>query len=285
MSIHERIKAIRIASGLSQEGFATSIEMKRSNYAQIELGKQYPTLEVIKTIVRIYNKSYEWLIDDDYTGDENGKVNSKVNGKATENLPYNGDQTDQYLPRIITVNESNEDVIAIVSTKAAAGYLNGYADEEYIQDLPTIAAPGFRGALHRCFEVKGNSMPPNHDGSLAVGRFVEKIEDIRNRRVYIVVSKNDGIVLKRVINDANERILVLISDNPNKRDYPNYTISHNEIVELWEWRGALIRSIPDPSDFYNRMNDMEATITIMSEAVRRLEGKDDLKVKVIRSNS
>lgn len=63
MSIHTRIKKIRIESGLNQEDFAASIGLKRGNYAQIELGKQLPTIETVSRIVRIYNKTYEWVLE------------------------------------------------------------------------------------------------------------------------------------------------------------------------------------------------------------------------------
>ena len=35
----------------------------------------------------------------------------------------------------IVVNDENEDIIEVVPVKASAGYLNGYADPEYIEQL------------------------------------------------------------------------------------------------------------------------------------------------------
>jgi hypothetical protein len=203
----------------------------------------------------------------------NGNLKGNPNGNLSEKTGVFREADVDYLPRLVTVDAAGDDAISIVNTKAAAGYLNGYGDPEYLQILPTISAPGFRGALHRCFEVKGNSMPPNHDGSLAICRYVERLADIRNRYVYVIVSRNDGIVLKRVINIPDEHKLILISDNPNKREFPNYSIDYNDIIEIWLWRGAVIRSIPDPSDFYNRMNEMEARMTLMDEYMQQMRGK------------
>lgn len=176
-----------------------------------------------------------------------------------------------YVPRVVTVNSSDEDAISIVPHKVAAGYLNGYADPEFIENLPTIAAPGYRGGLHRAFEIRGNSMPPLHSGSISIGRFEESITGIRNRRVYIIVTKNEGIVLKRVINDPEQNRLILISDNPNKREFGNYTVDYEDILEIWYWRGALIRELPDPSDLYNRMNEFEVRITQLEENAKRIQ--------------
>ncbi len=79
-----------------------------------------------------------------------------------------------YHIQIITVNQNNQDAITIVPHKVAAGYLNGYADPEFIESLPTISAPGYSGGVHRGFEIRGNSMPPLHPGSYSIGRYVQR---------------------------------------------------------------------------------------------------------------
>jgi hypothetical protein len=41
----------------------------------------------------------------------------------------------------ITVNEDNQDLIEIIPAKATAGYLSGYDDPEYIEQLQKIKLP------------------------------------------------------------------------------------------------------------------------------------------------
>ncbi|WP_295675701.1 helix-turn-helix domain-containing protein [uncultured Mucilaginibacter sp.] len=276
MSIHERIKGIRVTAGLSQEGFAESIGLRRGNYAQIELGNQLPTLETIKIIARNYNKSYGWLIDGD-TAVSDAHLNAHLNAHLTEK---NGTKTAIQAPTIITLDRDEKAIITVVGTRVAAGYLNGYGDPEFIEKLQTISAPGFTGALHRGFEIKGHSMPPIHPGAISIGRYVEKLSDIANRRVYIIVTRTDGIVIKRVINRPDEGKLILISDNPNKREYPNYTVDYEDIIELWYWRAAFIRELPDPSALYDRMNDLEAELTLIKQSVNQIQGKGGSQIKL-----
>ncbi|HXS35245.1 MAG TPA: helix-turn-helix transcriptional regulator [Flavipsychrobacter sp.] len=57
-----RIKSLRTDKGFSQEQFAETIHLSRSNYSQIELGNQFPTYEVLLKISRYYGKSYEWIL-------------------------------------------------------------------------------------------------------------------------------------------------------------------------------------------------------------------------------
>ena len=42
---------------------------------------------------------------------------------------------------------------------------------------------------------------PVKDGSFIVAKFVEDIRDVKNGRTYIVLTKEDGLVYKRVYNN------------------------------------------------------------------------------------
>ncbi len=221
-------------------------------------------------------------------GDEKGNLKGNPSGnlisktqKKYEGTPEVSYFTEPHAPMVVTVNQNNEDVISLVATKAAAGYLNGYADPEFIETLPTIALPGLKGGIHRAFEVKGASMlPTHHPGSISIGRYVESFDDIRDRRVYIVVTRDEGVVLKRVLNRVREEgKLILISDNENKREYPNYPVNASDIMEMWYWRGSIIRESPEPGNMYNRLNDMQAELALMRAEVNQIKGKDMLRLK------
>jgi len=171
------------------------------------------------------------------------------------------------VPAVVAIDRATkEEAVTLVPVKAAAGYLNGYADPEFIEKLPTIDIPGLSGQTHRAFEVRGQSMPTQHSGSIAIGRWVESLDQIKDRRVYILLTKFDGIVLKRVLNRLNtDGKLILMSDNDNKREYPNYPVSPEDILEVWYWRGGIIREIPEPGSTYTRINDLEGRLTLLEQ--------------------
>ena len=52
----------------------------------------------------------------------------------------------------ITVDKQDRENIELVPQKAAAGYLNGYADPEYLEDLPKFQIPTLNGTgtYRRC---------------------------------------------------------------------------------------------------------------------------------------
>ena len=123
-------------------------------------------------------------------------------------------------------------VIHFVPVKAAAGYLAGYADAEFIDELNTFTLPMLAGGNYRAFEIVGDSMLPTPSGSIIVGEKVENIDDVKNSNTYVIVSKSDGIVYKRI--EKNNRVknkLTLISDNPA---YQPYNMNEDDVLEMWQ---------------------------------------------------
>ena len=122
--------------------------------------------------------------------------------------------------------------IQFVPVKAAAGYLAGYADPEFIDELNTFTLPMLAPGQYRAFEIVGDSMLPTPSGSVIVGEKVEAIEELKANNTYIVVSKGEGIVYKRVMkNNRLKNKLTLVSDNPI---YEPYNVSTEDVIELWK---------------------------------------------------
>lgn len=122
--------------------------------------------------------------------------------------------------------------IQFVPVKAAAGYLAGYADPDFIDELNTFTLPMLSGGSYRAFEIIGDSMLPTQSGSVIVGEKVESIDDVKTSNTYVVVSRNEGIVYKRVMkNNRSKSKVTLVSDNPL---YEPYQVNADEIVELWQ---------------------------------------------------
>ena len=61
---------------------------------------------------------------------------------------------------------------------------------------------------------------------------VEDLDEVKNNLTYIVVSKNEGIVYKRVLkSNRSKNKLTLVSDNPA---YKPYTINTEDVMEVWQ---------------------------------------------------
>jgi hypothetical protein len=88
------------------------------------------------------------------------------------------------------------------------------------------------GGNYRAFEIIGDSMLPTPSGSVIVGEKIDNIEDVKSNLTYIVVSRNEGIVFKRILKTSRSKAkLTLVSDNPA---YQPYIVNTDEILELWQ---------------------------------------------------
>jgi len=174
------------------------------------------------------------------------------------------------LPQVIAVNQDDEENVVYVPVKARAGYLDGYGDPEYIETLPAFNMPQLNNGTYRCFEVQGNSMVRTFfDGDLVFGKYVEDLRDIKDGRVYVIVSKNDGIVLKRVINRIEERNKLILKSDNKDGNYPTYTIDDEDIVEVWYVSMFASKQMPEPIDIYDRLHELESKIVELDGIIQQ----------------
>jgi len=176
-------------------------------------------------------------------------------------------------PQYITVDSEGEENILHVSARAAAGYLRGYADPVYLGKLPSFRLPGLTDATYRSFTVDGDSMYPTlKNGQMVIGRWVEKMDYIREDRVHILVTKSDGIVIKRLLNRIEQyNKIIAKSDATNDRGlYKNIDIDPEDILEIWYavFHGGF--DFQSPADMWKRVNNHDADITMLQNTVAQL---------------
>jgi transcriptional regulator with XRE-family HTH domain len=207
------LKYLRKLRGWTQEEFAQKLDIKRSLIGAYEEERADPRLDVLEIIADMFKLSLDELLLKDLSSVES---------------------TGSYLQKrrmLKTSLAADRNLIHFVPVKAAAGYLTSYADTEFIDELNTFTLPMLSGGHYRAFEIIGDSMLPTPSGSIIVGEKVESIDDVKNGMAYIVVSKNEGIVYKRIQkNSKNKSKITLESDNPS---FQPYQINTADIVELW----------------------------------------------------
>ncbi|WP_346236116.1 S24 family peptidase [Niabella insulamsoli] len=180
-----------------------------------------------------------------------------------------------FKPVMVTVDHQGRENIVMVPVKARAGYLNGYGDPEFIQSLPAYRLPGLHNGVFRMFEVQGLSMYQTlYDKDIVIGSFVEQARDIRDDRVHILVTKDHGIVIKRVLNRvSNDGVLILKSDNYKDRHlYPPIVLHPEDILEVWYCKMRLTPQFGTP-DLYTRLVDLEGRLTLLENSAPKPEVK------------
>jgi phage repressor protein C with HTH and peptisase S24 domain len=167
----------------------------------------------------------------------------------------------------ISVDKDENENIEMVPMKASAGYLNGYADPEYVAQLPKFYLPMFKNGTFRAFEIKGDSMLPLASGSIIIGEYLENWGDIKSGDTYVVVSKNDGVVYKRVMGKfKDQKKLKLVSDNPV---YEPYEINGEDVLEIWKAKGYISTELPQPAP-EPTMESLTAMMAQMQRSISKL---------------
>ncbi|QEM13443.1 helix-turn-helix transcriptional regulator [Mucilaginibacter rubeus] len=191
--------------------------------------------------------------------------------KLAKSDPPTDPPTTFLTPRIISVNNDKEENILYVPVRAAAGYLKGFSDPDFMETLPAFNLPGLNKRTYRAFQLDGDSMYPTlEDKEIIIGEWVEKIEDIREDHVHVLVTKNRGVIVKRLLNRVKERGYILAKSDAmdNRNQYQPYEVYPDEIQEIWYGVSHINFKFKHPTDMYKRVNNLEAD---MAEIMRILK--------------
>jgi transcriptional regulator with XRE-family HTH domain len=231
----ENIRRLRKDKGITQTEFAVQIGVKRAVIGAYEEGRAEPKLQTLQIMSRFFKLSIDALLND-MIGE--GKVlQADISGSNLRILP-------------VTLNASTDtETIPLVPIKASAGYAAGYGDVDFIGNLPQFQMPFAelqQNRTCRMFQIKGDSMLPVPPGAYILAEYVQDWSSIKDQTCCIVITRDEGVVYKRVINRfAESRELELVSDN---KDYDAYTLPAEQIVELWKAKAYTTFVLPGPAE-------------------------------------
>lgn len=289
----QNVQILRKANGLKQVDI---LDFNRSTWSNYETGTSTPTVDDLIKIAKFFGVSVGELIETDMS--KNVLLMSKAGGlkkivKSPPNSPSISPPKDKKhqksdtlslveeppgnyhrIPQVITVDSQGNENVIMVPVKARAGYLNGYADPKFISKMPAYRLPGLNNGTFRLFEVDGSSMYPTlSGGDLVIGQNVEQLGLVRDDRVHVIVTKEDGVVVKRVLNRINkDGKLILKSDNYKDRDmYPPIVCNPEDVIEIWYAIGFISRQLRPPEEMYKRLIDLEGRFTLLEASWKKTQ--------------
>ncbi len=239
MYFTSNIKFLRKRRGRTQDDVASALQMKRSTLSGYENGVSQPGIEALVAFSGYYNISLDTMLKIDLTRFSESQMGELERGY------------DAYIKgsnlRVLatTVAPDNRENIELVSEKAKAGYTTGYADPEFIGDLPLFNLPFLsHDRKYRTFQLRGDSMLPIPDKSWVTGEFLQDWHEIKSGQGYIILTTDEGIVFKVVENNIEKGgRLVLYSLNPL---YEPFEVQINDIREIWKFVHYISDELPDP---------------------------------------
>lgn len=240
MYFTNNIKLLRKRRGRTQDEIAIALNMKRSTLSGYENGIAQPSLEVLIAFSKFYKIAIDTLVTIDL---------SKLSEFQFSELERGNDvfiKGSNLRVLATTISKENEDNIELVPEKAKAGYATGFADPEFIKELPTFQLPFLsKNKKYRTFQLKGDSMLPIPDGSWVTSEFVQDWNTLLTGYGYIIFTVDEGIVFKIVENlIEKEGKLRLYSLNPI---YEPFDVALSEIKEVWKFVNYISSELPEPA--------------------------------------
>lgn len=215
----QNIKYLRRKRKLSQQELAGQLNVARTTLGDYERGHTEPNIELLISMSQLFDVKIDDMLKTDLSHRELELIRNK-----------------DFRVLAISVDSSDRSNIELVDTKAEAGYLESFQNPEYISDLPKLHFPNIPQGTFRGFEVNGDSMLPMEPGNILVCEYVEHLNYIKNDKTYVIISKDLGVVYKRVTNLTDQHQLLLSSDNDV---YAPYSIDYNDIAEIWQYYAHL----------------------------------------------
>lgn len=224
MYLSQNIRYLRKQLGFTQADLAERLGLKRPVIGAYEEGRAEPRLQTLQMMAGFFGYSIDQLLNIDLS---TGVSSADASGKALRVLPIAIDANTQ------------EERITLVPVKAAAGYLNGFGDLDYVASLPNFSMPFPElpaDRTYRVFQIRGESMLPIPPKAYVICEYMQDWTNLKTDQRYVFLTKDDGIVFKRVRILPEKRQYEMISDNA---DFKPYTIKQSQVLEVWKARGVM----------------------------------------------
>ncbi|HEX5551917.1 MAG TPA: LexA family transcriptional regulator [Chitinophagaceae bacterium] len=245
--INKNLKYLRKLRRWTQEEMAAKLGIKRSLLGAYEEERAGPRTEVLKRLSDLFHVSMDELLRTDMSKNEG-----------------------TYLERRRLLRNEPRQVIEFVPIRAAAGYMAGYNDMEFMEELNTFTLPMLGSGHFRAFEINGDSMLPITSGSVIVGHKIEGWDDIKHNQSYVLLTREQGIVFKRILkNNRNKNKLTLQSDNPQ---FESYHVLLEDVLELWQ-TDAVISKLDqhqrmNVNHLADMVNNLQEQVTVLKKKIK-----------------
>jgi phage repressor protein C with HTH and peptisase S24 domain len=251
MSDAERINYILLGLNTNKNRLGVSLGDKNGmRLTHVTSGRNGISEELARDISRVYpSVDYKWLLTGEGEPPKLTPIDSGSTGSNASQIAAHDEPTELELIRKIDQTEFrylDEErymiICPLVSQYAYAGYVSGYADPEYIEELPrhSIIVNELRLGSYRSFEVKGDSMDNGLKGCYAAGDVVTaKLLQKKywgsplhlHRYKRFVIISDEGIVIKEVVkHDVEKGILTLHSLNEM---YDDYEVNLKDVQQIF----------------------------------------------------
>lgn len=187
---------------------------------------------------------------------ESGQYGSSANQAKDyqeSNQKYNPDNQPYKAPAQPDYNEArvNKNTIQIVKRFQHNDYLMKNKNANFLKSLTEFHLPTLPLGEYRAFE---SSEDFAFEGALLIGSLIKNLYDIIDGKNYVLVTKTQGIIYRRVYNQIKIKGTLLLSSD-NQR-FTSNEISINDVIEIWEIKAFISYTLPEPSISFDKLNHL-----------------------------
>ena len=222
MYFSTNLKFLRNKLGITQADLSGQLGMNRSTLNNYENKLAEPPLELMMRFADFFGVALDSFLRVNFETASSNQLKSILEG------------SDAFVKgrklRVVatTVGSDNVDNIELVEAKAQAGYLSGFADPEFIEQLPIFRLPFLSTQKkYRTFQIVGDSMLPIPPWSWITAEYLDDWTTIKSGDAAVILT---CIRLENHI--ENNGLLQLVSLNPL---YKPYWIKVSSVREIWRF--------------------------------------------------
>ena len=245
-SIRDRMKLFLKEIKISEGVFEESVGLSKGYVSNIGDTIRNTSLSKIKS--KYKNLNTTWLI----TGEGEMLITNTSKSPKLEAIPLRLADPDGYESTPDKFYELADGSlimqVPIIPLKAYAGYLRGFGDPEFYEDLPTIPLPVEKrhSGAYLGFEVSGDSMVCLDSeelaersiwpGRIAIGRELSRHQwqyklHTHNYDTWVIVHKTEGILIKEIVKHDVENCVITVHSLNTK--YKDQELHLNDVEQIF----------------------------------------------------
>ena len=243
----------------SDREFALSVDISPSNLGDIKANRRSVTIEILNRAADKFGINSAYIV----TGAGRPFV------KASDTSEPAATKVREVVV-VATQDTSGNTTVPLINHKAAATFVAGYQSQEWFEEQDSILLPSYMIKEGQCYalQVSGDSMEPTlQQDDWVICRLLDDSEYryIGDGEVYVVVSEQKGIQIKRIRNRLHQYgVIRCLSDNPK---HETFDIPESELLQVWKVEWHLRSHLPEVSTDIDHLQD---NLQSMMEEMKKL---------------
>lgn len=143
-------------------------------------------------------------------------------------------------------------------------YLTKFQDLHFLNNLTKFSIPTLPLGEYRAFEA-GEDFA--FEGALLIGSLIKNPVEIQDGKNYVLVTKSQGVIYRRVYNRVNDKGTILLSADNHR--FPTIEVSIKDLIEAWDVKAFISQIMPEPAKSFEKVNNLVDELKFEIERLKK----------------